>query len=312
MNQYLQRESLRALVLVGKKISYVEAHIVYDTANRIFGFNNWGTSVSDITIDHKVKDKDGIWQIAVSVKAKAWVRGAESMGHEDIGNHCTKGKDYGDTLHRAQKAAITDAKKRALRTFGNALGNCCYDKNLMKRNLSTMRGVNSLPPQAQPPKPPAPPTITAPPVAQQSKTTTTISRPPQQQQLPLQPIVPQQQPPPLPPQPQSLPLQQQKQQAQQQQLDESTIDYMAGVDINEFNADEISNQNFDPEQKRQKTIHSLPSVALEQAISHTNGPQPCLLPIQPINASHPPHPMRLPQPPQLNNKQPRPPPTSFF
>jgi recombination DNA repair RAD52 pathway protein len=31
-------------------------------------------------------------------------------------------------LDKARKEAVTDAIKRALRIFGNHLGNCCYDK----------------------------------------------------------------------------------------------------------------------------------------------------------------------------------------
>jgi hypothetical protein len=33
---------------------------------------------------------------------------------------------------RAKKEAVTDATKRALRTFGNVLGNCLYDKEYTK------------------------------------------------------------------------------------------------------------------------------------------------------------------------------------
>ncbi|KAJ1551995.1 DNA repair protein rad52, partial [Cladochytrium tenue] len=32
----------------------------------------------------------------------------------------------------AKKEAVTDAVKRALKSFGNVLGNCVYDKNSLK------------------------------------------------------------------------------------------------------------------------------------------------------------------------------------
>lgn len=35
-------------------------------------------------------------------------------------------------MEKARKEAATDALKRALRQFGSALGNCCYDKNYLK------------------------------------------------------------------------------------------------------------------------------------------------------------------------------------
>jgi DNA recombination protein Rad52 len=41
-------------------------------------------------------------------------------------------KSKGAALDKARKEAVTDAIKRALRIFGNHLGNCCYDKDYLK------------------------------------------------------------------------------------------------------------------------------------------------------------------------------------
>ena len=35
-------------------------------------------------------------------------------------------------IKQAKKEAVTDATKRALKTFGNVLGNCLYDKEYAK------------------------------------------------------------------------------------------------------------------------------------------------------------------------------------
>jgi len=35
-------------------------------------------------------------------------------------------------MSQAKKEAVTDATKRALKTFGNVLGNCLYDKDYAK------------------------------------------------------------------------------------------------------------------------------------------------------------------------------------
>jgi hypothetical protein len=39
----------------------------------------------------------------------------------------------GTAIENAKKEAVSDARKRALRIFGNALGNCIYDKEHIKK-----------------------------------------------------------------------------------------------------------------------------------------------------------------------------------
>jgi DNA recombination protein Rad52 len=58
--------------------------------------------------------------------------------HEDIGygtseNQRSKAAAY----EKAKKEAVTDGVKRALRYFGNCLGNCTYDKAFLK-NIKTL------------------------------------------------------------------------------------------------------------------------------------------------------------------------------
>ncbi len=51
--------------------------------------------------------------------------------HEDIGfGHSEGVKEKGKALEKAKKQAISDARKRALRLFGQALGNSVYDKEV--------------------------------------------------------------------------------------------------------------------------------------------------------------------------------------
>ena len=42
-------------------------------------------------------------------------------------------KGKAQAFEKAKKEATTDALKRALRSFGNLLGNCVYDKDYLKR-----------------------------------------------------------------------------------------------------------------------------------------------------------------------------------
>ncbi len=47
-------------------------------------------------------------------------------------------------LEKAKKEAISDARKRALRLFGNGLGNCVYDKEYLKQ-MKPVRGPSKPP-----------------------------------------------------------------------------------------------------------------------------------------------------------------------
>ncbi|XP_069905362.1 DNA repair protein RAD52 homolog isoform X9 [Oryctolagus cuniculus] len=61
--------------------------------------------------------------------------------HEDVGYGVSEGlKSKALALEKARKEAVTDGLKRALRSFGNALGNCVLDKDYL-------RSLNKLPRQ---------------------------------------------------------------------------------------------------------------------------------------------------------------------
>ena len=54
--------------------------------------------------------------------------------HEDIGyGHIENCKGKAAAFEKAKKEAVTDAMKRALRNFGNVLGNCLYDKDYLSK-----------------------------------------------------------------------------------------------------------------------------------------------------------------------------------
>jgi len=53
--------------------------------------------------------------------------------HEDVGYGTAENPRRGQAIEKAKKEAVSDARKRVLRLFGDALGNCLYDKSHLKR-----------------------------------------------------------------------------------------------------------------------------------------------------------------------------------
>lgn len=110
----------------------MEANKAIELANGVFGFNGWSSTIVDMSIDYMVESSNGS---AVSVGVSCLVRVTLRDGayREDIGygkmDNC---RHRGQALEKAKKEATTDALKRCLRLFGNALGNCLYDKEYLK------------------------------------------------------------------------------------------------------------------------------------------------------------------------------------
>jgi DNA repair and recombination protein RAD52 len=65
--------------------------------------------------------------LGISVIVRVTLR--DGTYHEDIGyGHIENAKGKAAAFEKVKKEATTDALKRALRHFGNVLGNCIYDK----------------------------------------------------------------------------------------------------------------------------------------------------------------------------------------
>ncbi|KIW05113.1 uncharacterized protein PV09_03669 [Verruconis gallopava] len=116
----------------GQNVHYLGAEKIINLANEVFGFNGWSTSIRDTTIDYVDIEKDGRVSMGLSIIMRVTLR--DGTYHEDIGygtiSNCS-GK--GAAFEKTKKEAATDAMKRALRNFGNVLGNCLYDKEYLKK-----------------------------------------------------------------------------------------------------------------------------------------------------------------------------------
>ncbi|ORX39675.1 hypothetical protein BD324DRAFT_614563 [Kockovaella imperatae] len=112
----------------GPKLSYIEGWKVINLANEVFGFNGWSSTISSLTTDFIDVNKEG--RASVNVTAIVRITLADGCWHEDVG--CGQGENQRSkaaALDKAKKEAVTDATKRALKTFGNVLGLCLYDKS---------------------------------------------------------------------------------------------------------------------------------------------------------------------------------------
>ncbi|ORY92366.1 Rad52/22 family double-strand break repair protein-domain-containing protein [Syncephalastrum racemosum] len=115
----------------GHRFTYIEGKTVIQLLNKFFGFNGWKTEIRGTTVDFCDITPNG--QISVGVSAIVRVTLKDGTYHEDIGyGSLENGKSKAAAFEKAKKEAVTDAMKRAARMFGDAVGNCLYDKRFLQ------------------------------------------------------------------------------------------------------------------------------------------------------------------------------------
>ncbi|ELV13206.1 DNA repair protein RAD52 like protein [Tupaia chinensis] len=119
----------------GQKVCYIEGHRVISLANEMFGYNGWAHSITQQNVDF-VDLNNGKFYVGVCAFVRVQLK--DGSYHEDVGYGVSEGlKSKALALEKARKEAVTDGLKRALRSFGNALGNCILDKDYL-RSLSKL------------------------------------------------------------------------------------------------------------------------------------------------------------------------------
>ena len=114
----------------GQNVSYIEAFKVVGLANEVFGFNGWSHAVTNQTIDF-VDHHQGKFFVGTTATVKVSLK--DGSYHEDVGYGVVEGmRSKALSLEKARKEAVTDGLKRALRSFGNVMGNCLQDKEYLK------------------------------------------------------------------------------------------------------------------------------------------------------------------------------------
>ncbi|KAG6916747.1 hypothetical protein DXG01_005567 [Tephrocybe rancida] len=112
----------------GPKLTYAEGWKIINLANEVFGFNGWSSNVVSLTTDF-IDYNEESRRYTVGTTAIIRVTLRDGVFHEDIGyGMLENSKSKGAALDKCKKEAVTDGLKRALRNFGNLLGNCLYDK----------------------------------------------------------------------------------------------------------------------------------------------------------------------------------------
>ena len=115
----------------GSKAAYLEGNVVINLANSILGFNGWSFQIKELKIEHKERTNTGDFYVVSSCLVRIILK--DGTFREDIGFGDIKNKLVGPAIENSKKGAITDGLKRALRLFGNSLGNCLYDKEFINK-----------------------------------------------------------------------------------------------------------------------------------------------------------------------------------
>lgn len=110
----------------GQKLSYIEGWYALAEANAIFGFDGWSCEVVSVAVLRSEAGGDRgnythVVRVHVRVRAGGVVRDGIGVGVGSL-------KDPAAAIELAEKAAETDAQKRALKSFGNRFGLALYDK----------------------------------------------------------------------------------------------------------------------------------------------------------------------------------------
>ena len=115
----------------GRTFPYLEGHAAIAQANRVFGYGGWGYElVGDVTCQEVrtgvEKNGDQKFSPVYFATVRVQVPGVPSrtdVGCQAVAEDTVEGHDT------AYKGAVTDALKRALRSFGDQFGNALYGDN---------------------------------------------------------------------------------------------------------------------------------------------------------------------------------------
>ncbi len=144
----------------GMQLAYLKGHDAIDTANKIFGYGNWGYDLLGVELQNVLAENGEIIGGYYAARVKLTVAGCIPVTEEGV---CPvqEGRNPRakiDAHDMARKGAITDALKRALRCYGDQFGNSLYDNELVDGQPRETRENGRSYPNPRPASVPAAPT----------------------------------------------------------------------------------------------------------------------------------------------------------
>ena len=111
------------------RLTYIEGWQAIKAMNDVFGLFGWSTELKKSEGISKEEDKG---KVKITVQAVVRVTLKNGTYREGTGTGSGIAISESDAWEKALKEAETDAKKRAIKDFGDYFGNCLYDKNYVK------------------------------------------------------------------------------------------------------------------------------------------------------------------------------------
>lgn len=115
----------------GQKLHYLAGWKSVEIANRIFGFNGWSENTVTRRTNFCEQMPNGRWAACVTASVRVTLK--DGTYREDTGGGSAENlKSRQDCIILAEKEAVTDARKRALKNFGRRLGLSLYDDEFLR------------------------------------------------------------------------------------------------------------------------------------------------------------------------------------
>ena len=145
LNQELASTRIKTRQKGNISLSYIEGHSVIDTANQVFGFGNWDYSISKLDSVSSEINQNQNHIVCYKATVQILVHNdthTQGVSREDVGFGSGIAKTLADAHEGGAKEAVTDAIKRAMRSFGNQFGNSLYSKD-KNHNTSNNQQYNN-------------------------------------------------------------------------------------------------------------------------------------------------------------------------